>query len=108
MAMYPTWPFVGHTRGLIASPPCKAWSMAGKRLGLLDQPLVHAAVEDLAAGRDTALRSRPHHLGACGSCVAYELIGSHQPSIRIPGMMRSHAADLARHTTLSGSSPVSS
>jgi hypothetical protein len=34
MAMYPTWPFVGHTRGLIASPPCKAWSMAGKRLGL--------------------------------------------------------------------------
>lgn len=27
--------------------------MAGKRLGLLDQPLVHQAVADLAAGRDT-------------------------------------------------------
>jgi DNA (cytosine-5)-methyltransferase 1 len=53
VAMYPVWPFVGKTRGLIASPPCQAWSMAGKRLGLLDQPLVHQAVADLAAGRDT-------------------------------------------------------
>ncbi|MCT6780450.1 DNA cytosine methyltransferase [Streptomyces sp. CS7] len=53
VAMYPTWPFVGRTRGLIASPPCQAWSMAGKRLGLRDQPLVHQAVSDLAAGRDT-------------------------------------------------------
>ncbi|NIY65627.1 restriction/modification system DNA methylase [Streptomyces malaysiensis] len=35
--------------------------MAGKRLGLLDQPLVHAAVEDLAAGRDT----RERLLAAC-------------------------------------------
>ncbi|MEU6172394.1 DNA cytosine methyltransferase [Streptantibioticus parmotrematis] len=56
VAMYPTWPFSGRTRGLIASPPCQAWSMAGKRLGLLDQPLVHTAVEDLAAGRDTRER----------------------------------------------------
>ncbi|BFO16748.1 hypothetical protein SHKM778_31360 [Streptomyces sp. KM77-8] len=56
VAMYPAWPFVGRTRGVIASPPCQAWSMAGKRLGLLDQPLVHAAVEDLAAGRDTRER----------------------------------------------------
>lgn len=53
VAMYPTWPFTGRTWGLIASPPCQAWSMAGKRLGLLDQPLVHQAVADLAAGRDT-------------------------------------------------------
>lgn len=53
VAMYPTWPWVGRVRGLIASPPCQAWSMAGKRLGLLDQPLVHQAVADLAAGRDT-------------------------------------------------------
>jgi hypothetical protein len=30
-----------------APPPCQAWSMAGKRLGLLDQPLVHQAVADL-------------------------------------------------------------
>ncbi|MFE5162934.1 DNA cytosine methyltransferase [Streptomyces sp. NPDC056697] len=61
VAMYPTWPWVGRTRGLIASPPCQAWSMAGKRLGLLDQPLVHQAVDDLAAGRDT----REALLSAC-------------------------------------------
>lgn len=35
--------------------------MAGKRLGLVDQPLVHDAVEDLAAGRDT----RERLLAAC-------------------------------------------
>ncbi|MEU9748365.1 DNA cytosine methyltransferase [Streptomyces niveus] len=56
VAMYPTWPWVGRTYGLIASPPCQAWSMAGKRLGLLDQPLVHQAVADLAQGRDTRER----------------------------------------------------
>ncbi|MEU5833009.1 DNA cytosine methyltransferase [Streptomyces diacarni] len=56
VALYPAWPWVGRTQGLIASPPCQAWSMAGKRLGLLDQPLVHEAVEDLAAGRDTRTR----------------------------------------------------
>lgn len=53
VALYPVRPFVGRTRGFIASPPCQAWSMAGKRLGLVDQPLVHQAVADLAAGRDT-------------------------------------------------------
>ncbi|WP_311765445.1 DNA cytosine methyltransferase [Streptomyces zingiberis] len=53
VAMYPVRPFLGRTVGLIASPPCQAWSMAGKRLGLVDQPLVHQAVADLAAGRDT-------------------------------------------------------
>ncbi|WP_069631077.1 DNA cytosine methyltransferase [Streptomyces niveus] len=56
VAMYPVWPFLGRTYGLIASPPCQAWSMAGKRLGLLDQPLVHQAVADLAQGRDTRER----------------------------------------------------
>lgn len=56
VAMYPVRPFVGRVTGLIASPPCQAWSMAGKRLGLLDQPLVHQAVADLAAGRDTRER----------------------------------------------------
>ncbi|MER6516621.1 DNA cytosine methyltransferase [Streptomyces sp. NPDC001553] len=61
VAMYPAWPLVGRTRGFIASPPCQAWSMAGKRLGLLDQPLVHQAVADLAAGRDT----RAKLLAAC-------------------------------------------
>ncbi|MEU1300717.1 DNA cytosine methyltransferase [Streptomyces shenzhenensis] len=61
VALYPVWPWVGRTRGLIASPPCQAWSMAGKRLGLVDQPLVHEAVADLAAGRDT----REQLLAAC-------------------------------------------
>ncbi|MFB6477447.1 DNA cytosine methyltransferase [Streptomyces virginiae] len=61
VALYPVRPFVGRTRGLIASPPCQAWSMAGKRLGLIDQPLVHQAVADLAVGRDT----REQLLAAC-------------------------------------------
>ncbi|MEU3616833.1 DNA cytosine methyltransferase [Streptomyces sp. NPDC006872] len=61
VARYPTWIFSGRILGLIASPPCQAWSMAGKRLGLVDQPLVHQAVADLAAGRDT----RDQLLGAC-------------------------------------------
>ncbi|MFD8847587.1 DNA cytosine methyltransferase [Streptomyces sp. NPDC059604] len=61
VAMYPTWPWAGRTRGLIASPPCQAWSRAGNRLGLVDQPLVHQAIEDLAAGRDT----RDRLLTAC-------------------------------------------
>ena len=61
VAMYPAGIFAGRTRGFIASPPCQAWSMAGKRLGLVDQPLVHQAVADLAAGRDT----REKLLGAC-------------------------------------------
>ncbi|MET9013888.1 DNA cytosine methyltransferase [Streptomyces olivaceoviridis] len=61
VARYPVWIFSGRVLGLIASPPCQAWSMAGKRLGLVDQPLVHQAVADLAAGRDT----REQLLAAC-------------------------------------------
>ncbi|MFD7013892.1 DNA cytosine methyltransferase [Streptomyces sp. NPDC059928] len=61
VAMYPVWPFLGTTTGVIASPPCQAWSMAGKRLGLVDQPLVHQAVADLARGLDT----RAQLLAAC-------------------------------------------
>lgn len=53
VAAYPTAPFEDRCRGLIASPPCQAWSRAGKGDGLKDQPLVHQAVEDLAFGRDT-------------------------------------------------------
>lgn len=50
---YPTDPFKDRITGLIASPPCQAWSRAGKRGGLADQALVHQAVHDLAHGRDT-------------------------------------------------------
>jgi DNA (cytosine-5)-methyltransferase 1 len=53
IAQYPTWPFRGRITGKVDSPPCQAWSRAGKGLGLVDQPLVHQAVEDLAHGRDT-------------------------------------------------------
>jgi DNA (cytosine-5)-methyltransferase 1 len=53
VAMYPTAPFAGRITGLIASPPCQAWSRAGKRGGLEDQPLVHQAVNDLGNGHDT-------------------------------------------------------
>lgn len=53
VAASPTSPFAGTATGLIASPPCQAWSRAGKRGGIADQPLVHQAVHDLAHGRDT-------------------------------------------------------
>lgn len=61
IATYPTEPFTGRVTGLIASPPCQAWSRAGKGLGLVDQPLVHQAVRDLAHGHDT----RPELLAQC-------------------------------------------
>lgn len=53
VAEYPTSPFTGRRIIKVDSSPCQAWSRAGKSLGLKDQPLVHQAVEDLAAGRDT-------------------------------------------------------
>ncbi|WP_282790849.1 DNA cytosine methyltransferase [Streptomyces sp. CC224B] len=52
VAQYPTAPFAGRITGLIASPPCQAWSRAGKRGGLEDQPLVTQAVHALADGHD--------------------------------------------------------
>lgn len=39
--------------GLIASPPCGPFSMAGKGEGRGDMQLLHQALDDLAAGRDT-------------------------------------------------------
>ncbi|OLZ72533.1 DNA cytosine methyltransferase [Streptomyces amritsarensis] len=58
VAQYPTRPFDGRISGLIASPPCQAWSRAGKGLGLLDQPLVRQAVHELARGRDSRAELR--------------------------------------------------
>ncbi|WP_346136465.1 DNA cytosine methyltransferase [Streptomyces carpaticus] len=57
---FPTGPLAPGVIGMTASPPCQSWSAAGKRLGLIDQPLVHRAVADLAAGHDTRseLRTR--------------------------------------------------
>ncbi|HET7444538.1 MAG TPA: DNA cytosine methyltransferase [Solirubrobacterales bacterium] len=53
-AFAPVW-------GLIASPPCQAYSNAGKGLGKLDKPHVIACAHELAAGHD----SRAEHLEAC-------------------------------------------
>jgi DNA (cytosine-5)-methyltransferase 1 len=39
--------------GLIGSPPCQAYSTAGKGLGAFDKPLVIACAHELAAGNDT-------------------------------------------------------
>ncbi|WP_445520505.1 DNA cytosine methyltransferase [Streptomyces sp. NEAU-174] len=50
---YPTWPFKGRTTGKIDSPPCPGFGKSGKKLGLLDLPLVHQAIEDLSRGKDT-------------------------------------------------------
>lgn len=47
--------------GLIGSPPCQAYSTAGKRLGAIDKPLVIACAHELAAGNDT----RAQRLAEC-------------------------------------------
>ncbi len=39
--------------GLVGSPPCQAYSTAGKGLGKLDKPLVIACAHELAAGNDS-------------------------------------------------------
>ncbi len=54
MAFAPCW-------GLIGSPPCQAYSNAGKGLGKLDKPHVIACAHELAAGNDT----RAEHAAAC-------------------------------------------
>jgi DNA (cytosine-5)-methyltransferase 1 len=53
VTQYPTWVFKGHTEGGIWSPPCPGFGKSGKKLGLLDLPLVHQAIEDLSRGKDT-------------------------------------------------------
>jgi DNA (cytosine-5)-methyltransferase 1 len=47
--------------GLIGSPPCQAYSIAGKKLGRADEAAVVACARELAAGRDT----RARRLAAC-------------------------------------------
>jgi DNA (cytosine-5)-methyltransferase 1 len=51
---YPCW-------GLIASPPCQAWSMAGKGGGRRDIEHVIACAMEIAAGNDT----RAEHAAKC-------------------------------------------
>jgi len=65
IATYPTAPFVGRVRGVIASPSCQPWSKSGKRLGEVDKPRVHALVDAYAAGAnepgDGWADERSHH-----------------------------------------------
>lgn len=51
----------GPVWGLVASPPCQAWSNAGKGLGKQDKHLVIACAHEIAAGHD----SRSEHLAEC-------------------------------------------
>ena len=44
------------TWGLLASPPCQAFSSAGKGLGKIDKPQVIACARELSRGRDTRAR----------------------------------------------------
>lgn len=52
---------LGEAWGLIASPPCQAYSLAGRRLGREDKSQVIACAHELAAGNDT----RVERLAAC-------------------------------------------
>jgi DNA (cytosine-5)-methyltransferase 1 len=53
VTQYPTWVFKGYDVDKIDSPPCPGFGKSGKKLGLLDLPLVHQAIEDLSRGKDT-------------------------------------------------------
>ncbi len=53
VTQYPTWVFKGRTKGSISSPVCPPFGKSGKKLGLIDLPLVHQAIEDLSRGKDT-------------------------------------------------------
>jgi DNA (cytosine-5)-methyltransferase 1 len=52
VAAYPSHPFVG-IPGYIASPPCQAWSLAGKGLGKLDRANCYALASRMAEGDDS-------------------------------------------------------
>lgn len=43
----------GPIEGMIASPPCQAWSMAGKRMGELDRAQCHTLADRMAEGDDS-------------------------------------------------------
>lgn len=53
VAQYPSEPFVGKLDAYIASPPCQAWSMAGKRKGELDRENCHRLADRMAEGDDS-------------------------------------------------------
>lgn len=54
VATYPLNHLAGKVDGLIQSPPCQAWSLAGDQLGKVDQPAVFERIAAHAAGRPLA------------------------------------------------------
>lgn len=52
VALYPSEPFAG-LDAYIASPPCQAWSMAGKRGGEKDRANCHVLADRMADGDDS-------------------------------------------------------
>lgn len=58
VAEYPAEPFRG-MEGLVASPPCQAFSLAGKGLGRKDLPLIHARIRGAGAGWTDELLEGP-------------------------------------------------
>jgi DNA (cytosine-5)-methyltransferase 1 len=53
VAAFPVQHLAGKFRGLIFSPPCGTFSAAGLREGIGDMALLHQALDELAAGRET-------------------------------------------------------
>jgi len=53
VARYPSEPFLGRLSGYLASPPCQAWSMAGKRKGELDRANCFRLADRMANGDDS-------------------------------------------------------
>jgi DNA (cytosine-5)-methyltransferase 1 len=51
VSLVPIGDYAG-AEGLVASPPCQAWSMAGKRAGEQDRAKTHALIDAYAAGSD--------------------------------------------------------
>lgn len=53
IAIEPTLPYVGRVDGMVMSPPCQAWSSAGKKGGEKDRAPCHALADRMAAGDDS-------------------------------------------------------
>ncbi len=52
VAAFPVGQLAKRGRGVLGSPPCQGMSAAGKGDGIGDIPLIHQALDDLAAGKD--------------------------------------------------------
>lgn len=53
IAIEPTLPYVGRVDGMVLSPPCQAWSNAGKKAGEKDRAKCHELADRMAAGDDS-------------------------------------------------------